>query len=154
MKRSQPASAKAREGKLNEAKDALRQLGFAGRQANEVAAYSLLALLNLQAADAWAAASAPLRGITPCIDFIKTAYGVEYAPNTRETIRDEAVKYFASAGLLVRNPDNPQRPTTSAQTVYLSGVVSSSALAELRDFAVARTTCRISGKSGGHPFET
>jgi hypothetical protein len=37
-------------------------------------------------------------------------------PNTRETIRDEAVKYFADAGMLIRNPDNPARPTNSGKT--------------------------------------
>jgi hypothetical protein len=59
-----------------------------------------------------------LRGITPIIEFIEAAYGVEYAPNTRETIRDEAVKYFVEAGLVLRNPDNPGRPTNSGKTVY------------------------------------
>ena len=59
-----------------------------------------------------------MRGITPIIDFIADAYGVRYAPNTRETIRDEAVKYFVEAGMLVRNPDDPNRPTNSGKTVY------------------------------------
>jgi len=52
------------------------------------------------------------------IDFVSQSYGVRYAPNTRETIRDEAVKYFVEAGMLIRNPDNPSRPTNSAKTVY------------------------------------
>lgn len=38
--------------------------------------------------------------------------------NTRETIRDEAVKYFVDAGLVVRNPDDPARPTNSGKTAY------------------------------------
>jgi len=42
----------------------------------------------------------------------------KYAPNTRETIRDEAVKYFVEEGLLVKNPDDPGRPTNSGKTVY------------------------------------
>ena len=41
-----------------------------------------------------------------------------YAPNTRETIRDEAVKYFVESGLLLRNPDDQARPTNSGKTVY------------------------------------
>ena len=53
-------------------------------------------------------AQAPLRGITPIIDFIADAYGNRYAPNTRETIRDDAVKYFveevSGAALLPTNP--------------------------------------------------
>ena len=110
--------AKARTKRLAEAQDALKQLGFNGRQANEVAAYTLLACIGLQATEPWTTARSPLLGITPCIQFIKTAYGIEYAPNTRETIRDEAVKYFVAEALLLRNPDKPDRPTNSGQTVY------------------------------------
>jgi hypothetical protein len=54
----------------------------------------------------------------PIIDFVAETYGARYAPNTRETIRDEAVKYFVEAGMLIRNMDDPTRPTTSAKTVY------------------------------------
>src|SRR5207237_9240406 len=111
-------SAAGRKRKLGEAMDILKSLGFGSRQSNEVAAYTLLALLDLTANAPWSAASNPLRGITPIIDFIAKAYGVRYAPNTRETIRDEAVKYFVETGLLLRNPDNPSRPTNSGQTVY------------------------------------
>jgi hypothetical protein len=96
----------------------LRSLGFAPKQSNEVAAYTLLACLDLKPGHSWSDAAAPLRGITPIIDFVATAYGVRYAPNTRETIRDEAVKYFVEAGMLIRNPDDPNRPTNSGKTVY------------------------------------
>jgi hypothetical protein len=109
----------------------LKSLSFGVRQGNEVAAYTFLALLDLAANSPWSAASSPLRGITPIIQFIAKAYGVRYAPNTRETIRDEAVKYFVEAGLLLRNPDNPSRPTNSGKTVYQ---VEPTALALVRTF--------------------
>jgi BsuBI/PstI restriction endonuclease domain/BsuBI/PstI restriction endonuclease HTH domain len=54
---------------------------------------------------------------------------VRYAPNTRETIRDDAVKFFVAAGLLLRNSDDPNRPTNSGRTVYQ---IEPSALALLR----------------------
>ncbi len=111
-------SATARKRKLGEAMEILKSLDLGPRQSNEVAAYTFLALLGLGADAPWSAASNPLRGITPIIDFIARAYGVRYAPNTRETIRDEAVKYFVETGMLLRNPDNPSRPTNSGQTVY------------------------------------
>lgn len=110
--------AKAREGKLRNAIEILKALDFGARQSNEIAAYTLLALLDLKPSQRWAEAAAPLRGITPIIDFVAEAYGVRYAPNTRETIRDEAVKYFVEAGMLIRNPDDPNRPTNSGKTVY------------------------------------
>jgi len=107
-----------RERKLQEAMDILRQLGFGPRQSNNTAAYALLACLDLQPEKSWRESVDPLMGITPIIEFVSRRYGLRYAPNTRETIRDEAVKHFVEAGLLVRNPDDPTRPTNSGQTVY------------------------------------
>ena len=125
----------ARARKLQDAMGILRLLGFGPRQSNEVAAYTLLALLDLKAIDDWGAASDPLRGITPIINFIGQSYGVRYAPNTRETIRDEAVKYFVEAGMLIRNPDDPARPTNSGNTVYQ---VEAQALDLFRSFGSGR----------------
>jgi len=110
--------AAARKKRLAETIAALTALQFGPKQRNETAAYTLLALLDLQPDAAWADAQAPLRGITPIIDFIATAYGKQFAPNTRETIRDDAVKFFVEEGLLLRNPDDPNRPTNSGKTVY------------------------------------
>ncbi|MDN5942908.1 MAG: hypothetical protein L0H94_13580 [Nitrospira sp.] len=121
--------AAARKRRLFEAIEALRALQFGPKQRNETAAYTLLALLDLQPDVSWAGAQAPLCGITPIINFIAKAYGLRYAPNTRETIRDEAVKFFVEAGLLLRNPDDPNRPTNSGKTVYQ---IEPSALALLR----------------------
>lgn len=116
-----PASGKGKSRgarKLKEAMTILRAMDFAPKQRNEVAGYVLLALLDLGPYDAWDAAQEPLRGITPIIDFVASKYRLRYAPNTRETIRDEAVKYFVEEGLLVKNPDDLSRPTNSGKTVY------------------------------------
>jgi hypothetical protein len=110
--------ATSRKKRLAEAVEALTALQFGPKQRNETAAYTLLALLDLQPDADWADAQAPLRGITPIIHFIATIYGNRYAPNTRETIRDDAVKFFVEEGLLLRNPDDPNRPTNSGKTVY------------------------------------
>jgi hypothetical protein len=121
----------ARRKRLAEAMAALQALGFGPRQRNEIAAFSLLALLDLEPDAAWASARAPLRGITPIIEFIANVYGLRYAPNTRETIRDDAVKFFVEEGLVVRNPDDAGRPTNSGKTVYQ---VEQTALALCRTF--------------------
>jgi len=127
--RRQDVSEKSKKQKLTETVETLTALQFGSKQRNETAAYTLLAMLDLRLGFAWAEAQAPLRGITPIIDFIAEVYGVRYAPNTRETIRDDAVKFFVEAGLLLRNPDNPNRPTNSGKTVYQ---IEPSALAMLR----------------------
>ena len=87
--------------------------------------------LDLSPAQSWSAATTPLRGITPIIEFLRTIYKKDYAPNTRETIRDEAVKYFVEEGLVLRNPDKPARPTNSGQTVYQ---IETTALSLIRTF--------------------
>ena len=107
-----------RDKRLAEAIEVLTALQFGPKQRNEIAAYTLLALLDLQPETAWSEAQLPLRGITPIITFIADAYGNRYAPNTRETIRDDAVKFFVEQGLVLRNPDDPSRPTNSGRTVY------------------------------------
>ena len=108
----------AANNKLREAMERLASLGFDSRQSNEVAGYTLLALLDLKPDTPWDQASKPLRGITPIIDFVAAQYRQRYAPNTRETVRDEAVKHFVESGMVLRNPDNPSRPTNSGNTVY------------------------------------
>jgi hypothetical protein len=109
---------RVRTKKLGEAIEVLKSLGFIGRQTNEAAGYTLLAILDLRPMMPWSRAAAPLRGITALITFIGRAYDVHFAPNTRETIRDEAVKFFVALGILVRNPDDPRRPVNSGKTVY------------------------------------
>ena len=111
--------AKARGGpRLREAMAVLEALGFPVRQRNEVAAYTLLALAGLGPRSKWNQAESPLMGIMPIIEFIGGKHGIRYAPNTRETVRDEAVKHFVEYGLLLRNPDQPDRPVNSGKTVY------------------------------------
>lgn len=128
----------AKKQRLAEAAAALTALQFGSKQRNETAAYTLLALLDIQPeTPSWAEAQAPLRGITPIIDFIAEAYGVRYAPNTRETIRDDAVKFFVEEGLLLRNPDDPHRPTNSGKTVYQ---IEPAALSLLRKFGTLKWT--------------
>src|SRR5438477_2928482 len=90
-------NAAAKKKRLREAIEVLKSLGFRPRQSNEIAAYTFLGLLDLRPESPWSASSSLLRGITPIIEFIGETFGVHYAPNTRETIRDEAVKYFVEA---------------------------------------------------------
>ena len=110
--------AAARKRRLAEPVDALTALQFGSKHRNATAAYTLLALLDLQPDAPWADAQAPLRGLKGINVFIASVYGRQYAENTRETIRDDAVKFFVEEGLVLRNPDKPERPTNSGKTVY------------------------------------
>jgi hypothetical protein len=61
-------------------------------------------------------------------------YDVRYAPNTRETIRREAIHYFMQAHVVVRNPDNPGRATNDKNNVY---GVTDEALSAIRSYGSA-----------------
>ena len=119
------------EKKIKEALSILEVLGFPRQQQNERSALTLLSLLNLKPEDKWVAATAPLMGITPMMDFFAKYYDKQYAPNTRETVRRQTVHQFMQAGLIVPNPDKPARPTNSPKAVYQ---IEPSALKLLRVF--------------------
>jgi adenine-specific DNA-methyltransferase len=104
--------------RIIEAQDVLRQLGMPAAQTNERSALTLLALLDLTPGKQWADIEAPLRGITPIMDFMAAHYGKNYAPNTRETVRRQTMHQFVAAGIAVQNPDDPTRATNSAKNVY------------------------------------
>lgn len=96
----------------------LKDIGMPREQCNERSALTLLALLDLKPKMPWSHATAPLRGITPMMDFFREFYGKDYAPNSRETVRRQTVHQFLDAGLIVANPDQPDRPTNSGKNVY------------------------------------
>jgi hypothetical protein len=52
------------------------------------------------------------------MDFFRTYYGKDYKPDTRKTVRRQTIHQFLEAGLVVVNPDDPERPPNSAHTVY------------------------------------
>ncbi len=123
------AKTSAAERKISHAKGALAQLGFTGSQANDLAARTLLALLQLRPATTWAKATAPVLSIRGIIDWIGEHYPPRPAENMRETVRDEVVKHFVAQVLLLKNADQPDRPTNSAKTNYR---ITSSALTLFR----------------------
>lgn len=103
---------------VDEAIDALTQLGFPRQQLNERSGLVLLALLDLTPRKPWSEATAPLRGVTPMMDHMAEHYGKRYAPNSRETVRRQTVHQFLQGGLILQNPDQPDRPVNSGKTTY------------------------------------
>jgi hypothetical protein len=104
--------------KINEALSILHDLGMPEEQRNERSALCLLALLDLSSEKQWDQSSDHLIGITTIITWIRKNYGKDYAPNSRETIRRFSIHQFIEAGLVIYNPDQPDRPTNSPHTVY------------------------------------
>lgn len=104
--------------RIDEALSILKELGMPREQQNERSALTLLSLLDLKPNMPWSNSKAPLMGITPMMEFFDKHYGKRYAPNTRETVRRQTVHQFLDAGMVVINPDNPERPTNSPFAVY------------------------------------
>jgi len=104
--------------KIDGALEILKAIGMPRTQQNERSALTLLALLGLNASEAWNQVERPLIGITPIMDFIRQHYGREYAPNTRETIRRQTMHQFVEAGVALYNPDEPERPINSPKACY------------------------------------
>jgi hypothetical protein len=118
MGEPEPFDAVRAKQRVDEALEVLKQLDFPRSQLNERSALTLLALLDLKADTPWSAASDPLCGITPMMEFFARHYGKAYKPNTRETVRRQTVHQFLDAGLIIVNPDEPARPVNSPNVVY------------------------------------
>lgn len=96
----------------------LKDISAPKEQQNERSALCLLALADIQPETSWARAQAPRRGITEMMDWFRNHYGKQYAPNTRETIRRQTMHQFVQMGLVVENPDKPDRPINSPKWCY------------------------------------
>lgn len=129
-----------RRARIDEAIAILTAVGLPREQQNERSALTLLGLLDLRADAAWSTASAPLRGITQLMDFFRDAYGKKYAPNTRETVRRFTMHQFVAAGLVIENPDRPDRPINSPKWCYQ---VSPAALALVREHGRKRWSAQL-----------
>lgn len=103
---------------ISDAISILKQLGFPSKQQQERSALTLLALLDLQPDGNWQDLESPLMGVTPIMDWMNLHYQKQYAPNSRETVRRQTLHQFVSAGLILYNPDEPNRPVNSGKTVY------------------------------------
>ena len=120
---------------IDAAQQIIISLGLPKAQHNERSALSLLALLNLTPNKPWAKVENPLIGITPIMDWVKTHYNKEYAPNTRETFRRQTMHQFCNAGIALYNPDKPDRPVNSPKSVYQ---IEPATLILLRSFGTQR----------------
>ncbi|MCL1839173.1 MAG: restriction endonuclease [Propionibacteriaceae bacterium] len=103
---------------VEDARSVLGHLGFDPERSNERSALVLLSLMQLHPGDSWATVEAPTLGTRAIMDWISDHYGVEYAPNTRETIRRFTLHQFVAAGLVQENPDDPARPVNSPKWCY------------------------------------
>ena len=108
----------SKERRIAEALGILKVLGMPDEQLNDRTAICLLALLDLPPNRSWSEARNPMLGIRAILDFAREKLGRNYAENTRESIRKYSVKQLVSAGVLLHNPDKPDRAVNSSDNCY------------------------------------
>lgn len=104
--------------RIGEALRILAALNVPNEQQNERSALALLALLGMSPRKSWSDAADPMLGITEMMNIFRNEFGKRYAPNTRETVRRFTVHQFVQIGLLIANPDDPNRPVNSPANRY------------------------------------
>lgn len=109
---------KQQNDKLEQAKEILHALGLPKAQCNNRSAWVLLALSDVKPSSSWLTATAPLIPTWSIMKFIRTEYGMDYKPNSRETIRRQTLHQFEQARMVDRNRDDPARATNSKNNNY------------------------------------
>ena len=104
--------------RINDALEILKTIDVPRAQQNVRSALTLLALVDIKPSDEWHSATAPLRRISEMMSYFSANYGIEYAPNTRETVRRQTIHQFWQSGLIVHNPDNPDQAINSPHYCY------------------------------------
>lgn len=104
--------------KLEQAKTLLTALGLPKKQCNDRSAWVILALANIRPSDRWHSATAPLLRTVNIMEFIRSRYGMDYKPNSRETIRRGTLHQFEQARIVDRNRDDLTRATNSMDNNY------------------------------------
>lgn len=104
--------------KIDQTIEIIALLGMPKAQQNERSALTFLSLLNLHPEGNWQGLERPMIGVTPIMNWSRDVYGKEYAPNTRETFRRQTLHQFVDGGLVLYNPDKPDRAVNSPKACY------------------------------------
>lgn len=109
----------AQTAKVAEARAVLTQLGFKRPQSNERSALVLLCLLEPAPTKPWRRASGDKLWRTfQMMQWFRDYYGKDYKSGSRETIRRQTLHQFIEAGLVLYNPDDPDRAVNSQLNCY------------------------------------
>lgn len=103
---------------IEEAKNLLKLFEFDEKRTNDMAARTLLSLLNLREGDTWNQATNNRIGVRGLMDWMRNNLDYQIAENSRETVRREVLHQFVAAAFCEHNDDDPNRPTNSSKNVY------------------------------------
>lgn len=103
---------------LETATQILKDLELDDERCNERSVHVFLSLAKLKVGDDWSFATNDMQGTREIMNWIADKFGVNYKPNTRETIRRFTLHQFVQAGLVIENDDDPARPKNSPKWNY------------------------------------
>lgn len=89
--------------RIEEARDILKELQVLVKQQSDMCCYVLLAMAQINKKQAWSEATNNWIRIHDIIGYIKEQYDVEYAENSRETIRKQALHHYRNAAFIEDN---------------------------------------------------
>ena len=89
--------------KINEAREFLRLVGMSNSQQADICCYTLLAMAGMKPDMSWSEATNNWIRIHDIIGFANTYYGADYAENSREAFRKQALHRFRTAALVEDN---------------------------------------------------
>lgn len=117
---------------IEEAKNLLKLFEFDEKRTNDMAARTLLSLLNLHEGDTWDKATNNRIGVRGLMDWMRNNFDYPIAENSREAVRREVLHQFVAAAFCEHNDDDPDRATNSPKNVYR---VSPNALSVIRMYS-------------------
>ena len=90
-------------GKLEDAKEILKDCGMPVQQQNDISAYTLLTLAEVEPDMEWEQATNSWKRIHDVLEFTSEKYEKSYAENTRETIRKNCMHQFREGAIVEDN---------------------------------------------------
>lgn len=98
---------------IEKTKHLLGRIGMPPPQQSTFCCLTLLALAKVKKEDSFATATNDWVRIHDVIGFIRDEYGVEYAENTRETVRKHAIHHFRNAAIVEDKGEATNSPNYS-----------------------------------------
>lgn len=131
---------------VESAQELLRAFQLDDERSNERSAMVWIALAALKLGDKWVNATNNMYGTRAIMDWIRDECHMQYAANTRETIRRFTLHQFDEAGLVEQNADKPDRPINSPKWNYR---ITEPALNVVRAFGTAEFDERLTSYFAG-----
>jgi hypothetical protein len=100
--------------KKDEARAILSAIGMPAAQQSDMCCHTLLALCGVAEDSEWSGAKNEWLRIYDIMQFMTDSYSINYAANTRETVRKQAIHHFRTAAIIEDNG----KPTNSPNYAY------------------------------------